>query len=199
MMSRTNASLKSRNPSPSLHPRALAPVTRSRIYFLGNSLNTFLKISRLLYKLLTLSLSLSKCALSLACPQGSCAAGAPNSFSKNLILGIDPPSLIYRGFLPLLAPFVPSTGEEGSGELDKISSGVAASDVWSLPFVRVVVVAGVGLRLGLIVGERSFLTCCLGPGTLERRLSPRGPQTSITAFSSVWKISLSGSPSQASA
>ncbi len=61
-------------------------------YFLGKSLNTRLKTSRLLYKFASLNLSLSKCAESLACPHGKCAAGASNSFSRNRIAGILPPS-----------------------------------------------------------------------------------------------------------
>ena len=58
----------------------------------GNSLNTFLNTSRPLNKFRSLSLSLSRCAASLAWPHGKCAAGASNSFSRNLIAGIEPPS-----------------------------------------------------------------------------------------------------------
>lgn len=61
-------------------------------HFFGSSRNTSLKIFLLLYKFTSLNRSLSKCALSLAWPQGRCAAGALNSFSRNLILGIEPPS-----------------------------------------------------------------------------------------------------------
>jgi len=111
-----NESLQTHPPPP---PLPAPPPT----HFRGNSLNTLLKISLDLYRLLSLNLSLSKCALSLACPQGKCAAGASNSFSKNLILGIEPPSLIYNGFLPLFfSPFPVMESSEGS-------TGVAARQV----------------------------------------------------------------------
>ena len=61
-------------------------------HLVGKSRNTFLNIFRLLYRFVSLILSFSRWALSLACPQGSCAAGAPNSFSRNRMAGIDPPS-----------------------------------------------------------------------------------------------------------
>jgi hypothetical protein len=77
----------------------VANPTPRYLYFIGSSLNTLLKISLLLYRFVNLKRSLSKCAESDACPQGKCAAGAPNSFSKNLIAGIEPPSLIYSGFV----------------------------------------------------------------------------------------------------
>lgn len=48
------------------HIHQLRQMTTSLVHFLGSSLNTRLKISRLLYKLLILNLSLSKCAESLA-------------------------------------------------------------------------------------------------------------------------------------
>jgi len=63
-----------------------------RLYLRGNSANTLVKILFAIPRFTTLILSLSKWALSLAWPHGSCAAGALNSFSKNRITGIDPPS-----------------------------------------------------------------------------------------------------------
>lgn len=57
-----------------------------------DSPNTFLKISLLLYRFRSRSRSLSRCALSLPCPHGKCAAWAPNSFSRKRIAGIEPPS-----------------------------------------------------------------------------------------------------------
>lgn len=57
-----------------------------------DSPNTFLKISLLLYRFRSRSRSLSRCALSLPCPHGRCAAWAPNSFSRKRIAGMEPPS-----------------------------------------------------------------------------------------------------------
>lgn len=54
--------------------------------------NTLPKISLALTRLMRLILSLAKCAESLARPQGKWAAGAPNSFSKKRMAGIEPPS-----------------------------------------------------------------------------------------------------------
>lgn len=76
-----------------------------------------------------------------------------------------------------------------------------ARDVWSLSIVNVVVVIGVGLILGLAVGAGAFFSSFgLTLGTLDLLVPrPIGPQTSMIASSRVRKISLSGSPSHASA
>lgn len=60
--------------------------------------------------------SLSKCALSLACPQGRLAAGAEKTFSRKRIVGIDPPSRMKMGFT-------------AAGEVDGVEDPVAKSGV----------------------------------------------------------------------
>ena len=117
--------------------------------------------------------------------------------------GMEPPSRMYSGFLPLGFAEEDVDGglvEEGNvgSEMDKSCTEVAR-EVWSEPLVRICVVAGVGFKLGLVKSPTDFEPCLLAVLMLGRLDSPIGPQTSIIAFSSVWNISLSGFPSHGSA
>ena len=85
--------------------------------------------------------SLSKWALSLACPQGKFAAGAENSFSKNRIVGMDPPSRMNIGFtLPALdataGPFA-VVGLTSAADSARIGNTTDSSDDAGVACVRV--------------------------------------------------------------
>lgn len=113
--------------TPSKHTPTRRGFHHSQPHFKGNSPNTFLKMSRPLYRFTNRSRSLSRCAESLAWPTGKCAAGASNSFSKKRIAGIDPPSRMKRGLRRAAGAAVEVSEEDRRGCL--VFSGLLVGEV----------------------------------------------------------------------